>query len=88
MNWIKTSDQLPERQEGKIYSQVPCLVVKAYPWKRKEREGVSYQTEILVFNHEHKCWDQEDGDDYDCDIETVKYWMKLPEVPQELFNKN
>lgn len=71
MKWIKTSELLPERKENTRYSQVPCLVV---------RNG---EITILVFNHEHECWDQEDGDDYCCDIFDIKYWQPLPEYPCE-----
>lgn len=79
--WISTSDKLPPRNENKNYSQVPCLCNKRYEWKRNERSGVYYQIQILQFNHEHECWDNEDGDDYNCDINTVTHWMLLPEPP-------
>lgn len=81
MNWIKTSDKLPDRVEGRSYSQVPCLVSKRYDWERNGEKGHFFQTQILVFNHEHECWDQEDGDDHDCSIEQVEYWMLLPQPP-------
>ena len=51
LEWIKTTDKLPERIPNKIYSQVPCLVVK------------NEQVQILCFNHEDNCWDDEDADD-------------------------
>jgi hypothetical protein len=69
MSWIKTSESLPERKQGAIYSQVPCLVF------------FRNQITILQFNHEHQCWDDEDGDDYCCDIESVDFWMPLPSAP-------
>jgi len=70
MNWIKTKEQLPERKPKVRYSQVPCLVY--------------YKGEVMIlqFNHEHECWDGDDGDDYCCDIEEVEYWMPLPEPPK------
>lgn len=80
--WIKTSEQLPERVTGKAYSQVPCLVYKRYSWKRGENSGFFYQIQILMFNHEHQCWDDESGDDHDCDISEVSHWMPLPEAPE------
>ena len=52
-------------------------------WKRGDKEGYYYQTQILVFNHEHECWDGEDGDDYDCDINQVRHWAYLPAPPME-----
>ncbi len=69
--WIKTSEQLPAQLENKSYSQVWCLVF----YKRNVC--------ILVFNHEHKCWDAEDGDDYECDIYDVEFWMPLPQKPKQ-----
>lgn len=73
MRWFKTSEVLPERDPNKRYSQVPCLVVK------KGRR----HSEVLMFNHEHECWDDADGDDTNCLIEDVEYWMPLPEPPHE-----
>lgn len=69
MNWIKTKEKQPERQPNVRYSQVPCLVY------------YKGQVMILQFNHEHECWDDEDGDDYCCDVESVEYWMPLPNPP-------
>ena len=82
--WIKTSDKLPLRDDRKSYSQVPCLCVKRYEYKRGESVNTYYQVQILQFNHEHECWDQEDGDDFDCSIDKVIYWMPIPECPQLL----
>ena len=79
--WIATSEQLPPREENKRCSQVPCLCYKKYEWQRKETSGVYFQIQILQFNHEHECWDDEDGDDYNCSIETVTHWMPLPSPP-------
>jgi hypothetical protein len=70
MEWIKTSDKLPDRDPNQRYSQVPCLVV------------YRGQIEILVFNHEHMVWDDESGDDYFCSIEEVSHWIPLPEPPK------
>jgi hypothetical protein len=69
MSWIKTSESLPKRNINVKYSQVPCLVY------------FKGQITILQFNHEHQCWDDEDGDDYCCDIESVDFWMPLPSAP-------
>ena len=88
MEWKLTTEELPKRNDEKAYSQVWCLVSKRYDWKRGDNEGHYYQTQILVFNHEHECWDQEDGDDYDCDINQVKYWMYLPEPPKKVDFEN
>jgi len=69
--WIPCKERLPERQENTRYSQVPCLVFK------------NNQVFMLVFNHEHECWDDESGDDYYCDIYDVSHWMPLPEPPKK-----
>lgn len=82
LEWNLTSEQLPKRDESARYSQVPCLCYKRYDWERGDSKGHYYECQILVFNHEHNCWDDASGDDYDCDIERVKYWMYLPKMPK------
>lgn len=67
--WIKTSEQHPERLPNVRYSNPKVIV-----WYKGE-------ITMLCFNHEHECWDDEDGDDYCCDIESVEYWMPLPNKP-------
>lgn len=67
--WIITRDKLPDRLPNVRYSQVPCLVYY---------KGLIC---ILVFNHEHACWDDETGDDYECDILDVSHWMPFPDPP-------
>ena len=67
--WIKLKDKKPEREPNVKYSNVPCLVI----YKR--------QVCILCFNHEHECWDDKDGDDYCCDIESIEFWQPLPKPP-------
>lgn len=65
-NWIDVKERLPERDPNVKYSTVKCLVVF---------QGTVC---ILTFNHEHECWDDESGDDYQCDINAVEKWMPLP----------
>lgn len=67
--WIKLKDKKPEREPNVKYSNVPCLVI------------YRGQVCILCFNHEHECWDDEDGDDYCCDIESIEFWQPLPKPP-------
>jgi len=74
MSWIKTSDRLPEKPGIKRYEQIPCLVVRA---------GRRGHVELLVWNCEHLCWDDSEGDDHDCDPYQVSHWMPLPEPPKE-----
>ena len=71
MNWIKTSEQRPPREPNVKYSNPRVLVCT---------EG---EVMILCFNHEHECWDDESGDDYECDVEDVEYWMPLPKEPKQ-----
>lgn len=40
--------------------------------------------EHLVFNTRQECWDDSGGDDYNCDIEKVAYWIPFPNLPKEL----
>lgn len=63
--------ELPARQECVSYSQVWCFVI---------HKG---ELKILAFNHEHMCWDREDGDDFYCGIHEVTHWMPLPSAPEE-----
>jgi len=37
---------------------------------------------IRVFNKHYNCWDTEDGDDYDCELSSYEFWMRLPEEPK------
>lgn len=32
-----------------------------------------------VYNAYYNCWDTEDGDDYDCDVDEKDIWMRLPD---------
>ncbi len=72
--WISVNDRLPEPIPNVRISQVPCLCIK---------NSHGAQIEILMFNHTHECWDRADGDDYECGIDGVKYWMPLPEFPKQ-----
>ena len=67
--WRDVRKELPQRQEGVRYSQVPCIVYR------------DKNIEILVFNHEHMCWDDRYGDDFVCDIGDVIAWRPLPNPP-------
>jgi malate/lactate dehydrogenase len=64
--WVPVAKGLPERVPNKRYSTVPCIVTR------------NSFVEILVFNHEHECWDDASGDDNECAIEAVAAWMPLP----------
>lgn len=67
--WKSTEiDGLPPKPGVKNYEQIPCLVI---------RNG-DYQ--ILVWNCEHNCWDDESGDDYECDPLDVDHYIPLSEL--------
>ena len=66
LRWIPVSDRLPERVKNVNYSQVLCEV-------KKDGDIL-----LLVFNHEHECWDDSAGDDFYCDIEEVEFWREIP----------
>ena len=69
MEWNKCPEKLPERDKEANYSQVPCIVIH------------DNEIRILVYNHEHMCWDRDDGDDYYCNIADVTHWMHVPAPP-------
>ena len=34
--------------------------------------------EPKVYNTRYNCWDDAEGDDYDCDVDENDIWMRLP----------
>lgn len=48
-------------------------------WNKRFEEA-----RIQVFNKLCECWDEEDGDDYEYDLDTniIQYWMPLPTKPE------
>lgn len=79
MEWTKTQEKLPEGEKAQY------MVVRRYDWERPSlgTKGYYHEIEILVFNALDECWDQEDFDDYACDINQVTHWMPLPEKPKQ-----
>lgn len=41
------------------------------------------EARIQVYNKLYQCWDSEDGDDYECELDDAPYWMPLPENPEK-----
>ena len=76
MEWISIKEKLPNKN-------TQYLAYKRYDWERNGNKGSFYQTQILVFNSYHECWDDESGDDYDCGIYQVAFWMELPNPPKK-----
>ena len=52
----------------------------------KERGVGSWKSQ--VFNKTYYCWDTEDGDDYDSDVDENDIWMRLPkDIDMEFANR-
>lgn len=41
------------------------------------------QVRILTYNEYNECWDGEDGDDYECDLDRCPYWTELPNFKEQ-----
>ena len=67
--WVPTIDRLPEKPGIDSYEHVRCLIV------------VNGEIEIGMWNCEHLCWDDDEGDDYRYDPYTPTHWMPLPAPP-------
>ncbi|MNL13587.1 hypothetical protein D3C87_1344970 [compost metagenome] len=69
MGWIKVEERLPYKDGD---SQIYCIVYDSY-------NGIV----VRPYNEYHKCWDQEDGDDYYTDAVggKITHWMELPKEP-------
>ena len=76
--WYFTEDQLPETNGRK---SVKCICEKRYERQGNDKLIVSYHTEVLCYDPRHKCWDDADGDDYNCDLNQVRRWTYLPYPP-------
>lgn len=64
MEWISPKDKLPQKTGTRNYEQIPCLV---------KRNG---ELQFLQWNCEHLCWDDESGDDYECEAAVVEYYIE------------
>lgn len=67
---------MSEWKEIKTIDDLPkddefCLIV---------RKGGRY-VEMLCWNQRHQCWDDSEGDDYDCDPLDIGFWMPVPMPP-------
>lgn len=65
MNWIKIEDaeSLPKKPGLKNYEQFDCMVLHQGDLKH------------LVWNCEHLCWDDCEGDDFYCDAVEPSFYM-------------
>jgi len=62
-----------------LAEQEPRQDERVMVWKEKWR-GWCPQ----VFNKKCDCWDDEEGDDYDCDLDPQDLWFSLPKNPNKL----
>jgi hypothetical protein len=73
MEWIKTSDRLPNIDKGDCnWPHVFCLVYR-------EGEGIL----VRPYNVYHKCWDDEECDDHFKDTEYFTHWSLVPACPRK-----
>lgn len=64
--WISVEEELPFNEDGD--DSIKCLVKSNY-------DGIV----VRPYNQYHKCWDQEDGDDYYSDAigGKITHWRKI-----------
>lgn len=70
MEWISVKDRLPTHESN---NDIPCLVYDK-----------CYGVVVRPYNKYHRCWDDEDGDDYYTDAinGNITHWQPLPEAPK------
>ena len=44
------------------------------------RKGYGNYWEPAVYNEDHECWDDADGDDYFCELDSVEKFLSIPEA--------
>jgi len=73
MDWIKTSERLPSKEDSDQDGYVDCFVY-----------GKGLGVMFRPFNIHHQCWDDEDRDDHWGDPERVSHWQinKIPKPPE------
>ncbi|MDO8983002.1 hypothetical protein [Cypionkella sp.] len=72
--WTETVDALPIKPGKSSYEQICCLIY------------VNGAYEVAVWNCEHDCWDDAEGDDFRYHPKQPRCWMPLdapPPTPQE-----
>lgn len=72
--WIRPQDYLPPDSGQYNVEQIQCLAIR--------NSGI----EMLYWNPTHNCWDNADGDDWECDPFDVQWYMRmdlLPEPPKQ-----
>lgn len=74
MKWHHTeNNDYPQPREGKGKNdEFQCLVERKNGW---------YQ--LLHWNCYYECWDDEQGDDTECDKDQIIRWISLDEILNE-----
>ena len=74
-----TNNELGNSQWLDIDDITPDDGQRVLTWNKRFEE-----VRIQVFNKLCECWDEEDGDDYEYDLDTniIQYWMPLPTKPE------
>lgn len=62
-----------------IATKTPADGEKVAVWNERCKEW-----EMLCYNKHYDCWDDEDGDDYNRDINPGDTWFSLPAAPDKL----
>ena len=76
--WHKIEDEVPQatgEYEDDVYPQIPCLV-HGYL-------ATGYGYGVRYWNVTEQVWDEEGGDDYECDKDNIKEWCYLDDLLPE-----
>lgn len=61
----------------RLSEQEPNQDERVMVWKEKWKDWCPQ-----CFNKEYDCWDTEDGDDYECDLNPDDLWFRMPKKPE------
>lgn len=70
MQWTLTKDALPEKPGKARYEHVWCIIQVA-------NRGPL----IRPWNCEHRCWDDEEADDFEFEAHEPIAWMLISDLP-------
>lgn len=71
----KTKNEVPQvygEYENESYPQIPCLVLGCL--------STGYGYGVRYWNVTEKCWDDEGGDDFECDKDEIEKWAYLDDL--------